>query len=222
MEHIVINKIKNILKEIENTEKLLEHLERDLNMTISEFKSCNSKKKTIEFANYLYWNVSVITAKNIAINFFDTTVHKLLKIITPVVTDITCKKCNAVLFRKSRSDHNYNQYKNKKEDYLCEECIEQRHIKRKNEQEQEIIKRKEHRKYLRSLPYSEYLKSDHWQSFRKRILKSANYTCSICHANESLHVHHRTYENLGDEYYKDVIVLCENCHKLFHKDKGVT
>lgn len=67
--------------------------------------------------------------------------------------------------------------------------------------------------------YKEYLKTEHWQSQRKAALHRANYRCQVCNSsNKQLDVHHRTYERLGVELPADLIVLCNDCHGLFHKN----
>lgn len=71
-------------------------------------------------------------------------------------------------------------------------------------------------KALQVLPYREYLMTDHWDGIRKDALRRAGYRCSTCNASVPLHVHHRTYENLGREKASDVIALCAPCHSKFH------
>ncbi len=68
------------------------------------------------------------------------------------------------------------------------------------------------------LPYSEYLKTDHWQQRRERALDRAGHHCQVCHSTERLEVHHNTYSRLGHERDADLVVLCRNCHGLFHND----
>jgi len=87
---------------------------------------------------------------------------------------------------------------------------------------------------LKSLPYAEYLKSNHWYYKRNKALNKAFFQCQVCNskghiirpANDpdfveyrecQLHVHHRTYERKGHELPQDLIVLCSECHELFHK-----
>jgi 5-methylcytosine-specific restriction endonuclease McrA len=71
-------------------------------------------------------------------------------------------------------------------------------------------------KQLLEMPYSEYLKTDHWQRIRKKALKTAQGKCQVCNSgNQKLDVHHRTYERRGQEYRRDVIVLCRSCHENF-------
>jgi len=71
--------------------------------------------------------------------------------------------------------------------------------------------------YLRSLPYREYLKTDHWKKIRKKALKYAEYRCQLCNVkNVELHVHHRTYDNVGCEKPADLTVLCKLHHEQFH------
>ena len=72
---------------------------------------------------------------------------------------------------------------------------------------------------LATMPYAQYLKTDHWQAVRKAALERADHRCQTCNTPDNLHVHHRTYENRGSERDSDVIVLCKECHERFH---GVT
>jgi hypothetical protein len=69
---------------------------------------------------------------------------------------------------------------------------------------------------LRGVPYGDYLQSAHWQNLRKRKIDSAGGRCQICNFNDSLSVHHRTYDRLGAEPLEDLTVLCRHCHGLFH------
>lgn len=73
-------------------------------------------------------------------------------------------------------------------------------------------------KRLRTMPYHEYLKTEHWNETRLAALKRARFRCQVCNIGDvSLHVHHRTYENRGRELTRDLIVLCEKCHLTFHE-----
>jgi len=74
---------------------------------------------------------------------------------------------------------------------------------------------------LRAMPYADYLQTEEWQATRRRMLDLAESRCAVCNAGDAiLHVHHRTYEHLGSESDRDLIVLCAVCHKLYHtKDK---
>jgi 5-methylcytosine-specific restriction endonuclease McrA len=66
------------------------------------------------------------------------------------------------------------------------------------------------------MPYSEYLETPEWDKTRKAALKRAHYRCQLCNAHGVLHVHHKTYENLGREPSQDLIVLCKDCHRKHH------
>jgi len=69
---------------------------------------------------------------------------------------------------------------------------------------------------LRTMPYDEYLQTPEWQEKRKEALRRADYRCQLCNSDESLDVHHRTYERRGYELASDLIALCRDCHKTFH------
>lgn len=69
---------------------------------------------------------------------------------------------------------------------------------------------------LRTMPYDDYLKTDHWQAVRRGALERADHRCQLCNSAERLNVHHRTYERRGCEEPNDVTVLCQSCHAKFH------
>jgi 5-methylcytosine-specific restriction endonuclease McrA len=74
---------------------------------------------------------------------------------------------------------------------------------------------------------TKYLFSEHWSRFRNTVLETqrASLGRNICErcpeganqrvANE-LHIHHLTYERLGEERLEDVEVLCRDCHDKIH------
>ena len=66
--------------------------------------------------------------------------------------------------------------------------------------------------------YEEHMNSKEWQKKRETVLMFWNYSCSICHSSINLHVHHRTYDRLGSELITDLLVLCEECHDLYHSN----
>ncbi len=68
--------------------------------------------------------------------------------------------------------------------------------------------------------YKAYLKSPEWKEKRQRVLQFWDYKCATCSSPLDLHVHHRTYQRVGDEAFNDLIVLCENCHAKFHETLG--
>ena len=72
---------------------------------------------------------------------------------------------------------------------------------------------------LRSLEYSDYLKTEHWQTVRAGARHRAQGKCQLCSSPRHLHVHHRTYGDLGNEGPEDVTVLCAGCHRTFHEHR---
>lgn len=92
------------------------------------------------------------------------------------------------------------------------------HIAARDRIERENLQRQQEarRKHLRSMPYDEYLRTDHWQNKRASALEDAGYRCQICYSERNLHVHHRTYKRRGHELPEDLTVLCSECHQHFH------
>ncbi len=70
---------------------------------------------------------------------------------------------------------------------------------------------------LRDLPYLEYLQSDHWRDVRRDAYRRAGGRCQVCGATRALECHHNNYAHLGNERPEDVIILCRDCHRLFHE-----
>ena len=77
--------------------------------------------------------------------------------------------------------------------------------------------------------YEKYLKSVHWKRKREQRIFFAmqayppllprTVRCNGCERFVWLgriHVHHKTYENLGNEKIADLAVLCEGCHAKEH------
>lgn len=70
---------------------------------------------------------------------------------------------------------------------------------------------------LRMMPYPLYLATSHWREVREAALERARYRCQLCgRANDTLEVHHNTYERRGAELPSDVLTLCRRCHEDFH------
>lgn len=82
--------------------------------------------------------------------------------------------------------------------------------------------------------YVAYLKSKQWATKRQEKLESVNYSCDrdigltyqkgedgilrrVTECSGSLEVHHRTYDNLGNEPLSDLTVLCTLHHEREHR-----
>jgi hypothetical protein len=104
--------------------------------------------------------------------------------------------------------------------FTCQGCInkqEQHQNYRQKERKQEEENFQQYVQHLKSLPYREYLQTEHWKTLSTRARKNAYYRCQLCNSRDHiLNTHHRTYERRGCEYLSDLIVLCEPCHEHFH------
>jgi 5-methylcytosine-specific restriction endonuclease McrA len=72
---------------------------------------------------------------------------------------------------------------------------------------------------LQTMPYAEYLQSPEWKKKRAKALRFAQFKCQLCNESNNLNVHHRSYERRGNEPLGDLIVLCKDCHSIFHQNK---
>jgi 5-methylcytosine-specific restriction endonuclease McrA len=77
---------------------------------------------------------------------------------------------------------------------------------------------------LAAMSYLEYLDTPEWHARVAEKLAEAGGCCQVCNAPERssepvvrLQVHHRTYRRRGRELWGDLTVLCNACHRLFHR-----
>lgn len=70
--------------------------------------------------------------------------------------------------------------------------------------------------------YEEYLISDKWTQVKKNYKNSVKYerVCSLCFETEMLQLHHWRYEkDWNNDTHKNLIQLCDLCHKSAHSSK---
>lgn len=67
--------------------------------------------------------------------------------------------------------------------------------------------------------YAKYLRSEDWKSRKEYLSQQWNNECACCKKNKNLHLHHLSYDNLGKETIRDVILLCKGCHLDVHKNR---
>jgi hypothetical protein len=71
------------------------------------------------------------------------------------------------------------------------------------------------------IDYNEYIrKHPRWQSVKKARFDFDEGRCVVCHKDlhgEAYQTHHLHYQRLGHERLRDVITLCDGCHKAFHE-----
>lgn len=75
---------------------------------------------------------------------------------------------------------------------------------------------------LKRMDYQVFLSSAYWFAVSSVAKSRAGNRCQVCNSEASINVHHRTYDTHGYEHTNmiDLIVLCENCHGLFHGHKS--
>jgi len=67
--------------------------------------------------------------------------------------------------------------------------------------------------------YQEYLQSPHWKRCVYAMHQIRTEDCELCsQPSEEYHIHHMSYERIGNEQYSDLIKLCDKCHKYVHKN----
>ena len=93
--------------------------------------------------------------------------------------------------------------------------------KKKRLKEDKPIKEvKEKKRYKKKfIPYHDQLIDKRWIKKREQVFKLKGRKCSVCGATHNLQIHHLRYlDNKYEWEYKmkDLVVLCECCHKRKH------
>lgn len=180
-----------------------------------------------ELINDLYWHHFDVKPKDIAEAFgikpSEITHGDIIK--PHYRSDLACPTCGIPHLLASRNkmaelERDFRKDRSKRAAWVrldCKPCHEARFADRRRQGDVERELRRERVNLLRTMPYREYLQTPEWQEKRKGKLRSAGYRCELCNSsNTVLDTHHKTYERRGDEYYKDLIVLCRACHARFH------
>lgn len=64
--------------------------------------------------------------------------------------------------------------------------------------------------------YNDYLGSPAWAKVKAHYRKLVIEACGLCGSEESLALHHLTYERVGEELPSDLTWLCRTCHNMIH------
>jgi hypothetical protein len=207
--------ILSILADIKEMEEAISHLKKNVlpaRITNASDNLCSDGRLIL--SRYLYWftdNMSVLIAKYL-LNCSSNQVHQ---IVGPITQTSYCTNCWREFDCKLKS-----RTSERTDLATCETCLNESRAKREIVSKEYLRKHEDRLLALKTMPYSEYLKIDHWKERRKRHLKSAGYRCQLCNSGDCiLDVHHRTYKRRGQERYNDLIVLCRVCHEIFHRER---
>jgi 5-methylcytosine-specific restriction endonuclease McrA len=71
---------------------------------------------------------------------------------------------------------------------------------------------------IKRMSYAAFLQSAYWFGVSMTAKSRAGMRCQVCNGPNDIEAHHRTYDNHGREHLNmtDIVVLCGNCHGLFH------
>ena len=77
---------------------------------------------------------------------------------------------------------------------------------------------KKKKKVIPKPNYGAYINSSAWLKKRIQAYWCLGKVCELCGSNKKIQVHHNNYSALGSEkIFRDLVILCESCHKAFHK-----
>lgn len=64
--------------------------------------------------------------------------------------------------------------------------------------------------------YNNYLSTPDWKQKRQKVLNRSNRVCEGCLEKTATQVHHKTYQNVGNEFLFELVALCGYCHDRIH------
>ena len=100
---------------------------------------------------------------------------------------------------------------------LCDYCTNLHLQLRADEQRLRRLACQARTAQLRKMPFREYRNQPEWQARRSAALARAGHRCQACGEKDvRLDVHHNSYQRYGHESPFDLVVLCDQCHALFH------
>jgi hypothetical protein len=65
--------------------------------------------------------------------------------------------------------------------------------------------------------YSNYIRSEEWELFRRTALRHYGTKCKACGKFKLPQAHHINYRNLHDCTLDDLVILCKRCHEDLHR-----
>lgn len=215
--------LDSLYEQIQAYEKKAKELREHANSQAAHFiKSAPTEDERKEIASSIYWERDGFISADIVWGSLGIYPQQAHSRIYPGVVRLNCADCGAEMETTvtSRTAAREILAKRRLKYQICPNCAQIRADQRKEDSlqyEKQVAEYHAEIARLRTMPYAEYLKTDHWQNMRRKMLKRAGFSCQLCNASGvSLHVHHRTYERRGQEAYSDLIVLCADCHETFH------
>lgn len=184
-------------------------------------------------ASELYWSSDIPAAEIASAYFPGVHTNQLPDVVGRAYTPFACDLCENPVMVASRTTaqsvfvyrrkfaKSVSPYRKHYFSLFCESCAGVGQERQEAAQREEQRRRDERERELRTMPYRDYLQTPEWADRRSGALRRARYRCQTCAEGGKLHVHHRTYVRRGAEYSSDLIVLCADCHRLFHERRSL-
>jgi 5-methylcytosine-specific restriction endonuclease McrA len=196
-------------------ENVLKASKAQLRATFEAWITEVDPRLAVDLIDFIYWEMPEISVEMILPLIGARHPSEIKKFILPQVGH-SCSGCGQdeeELWSRTAYQAFLRDTKKGRNHWLCESCQQRRDAG----WQQAAARRAVRLQQLRTMPYSEYLRTPEWDETRRAALKRARYRCQVCNRGQTvLDVHHRTYERRGDELARDLIVLCRDCHRTFH------
>lgn len=216
-----------ILEQIEAAQWALSDAENEVrlrkealhNMAESIADHVGSEQELLAVAHWLYWFMPEVNARSLAAATGAPTLHAFLQGLPQLLVDLECSSCGLKIAVKSRTDAlTKATHASTGSPVRCDRCWHVELRFREDELRSARMAQEQRLALLRALPYAEYLRTPEWLARRRQAVQRARFRCNVCNSGGRLDVHHRTYERRGDERPSDLVVLCHDCHEMFHRE----
>lgn len=179
----------------------------------------DSSELTLDEVRYFYWETSIPVAE--VAEAAGVSEPDLRLLAGPWPTGHACGWCGAPEFATSRTDLatrlRWWQTRDPGQELgwlpgdRCETC--RAAFKRWYEisARNERLAREDELRELKTMPFRDYLRTEHWAEVRKGAMRRAGYRCQTCNSRDGISVHLRDFGRRGCERSSDVVVLCSGC-----------
>jgi hypothetical protein len=218
-----VSQITTLSEQISALEALKEEAKRSLPEILTSYIKTIPLNDIYEVLSEVYW--SDRTMAGVVRTVYSRVIGRgsFIPLHITVSIETTCQDCGdpCILDRHCASWSNHDElhsvrYKKWKRCKKCEATYKDREKSYQEKQQKEDDIRKAEVLRLKSLPYSQYLQTDHWKNIAYQAKRKAGFRCQMCNSSGLLNAHHRTYERRGEEWLTDITVVCEACHEHFH------
>lgn len=232
-EHPVLDRLTETVDEIHVLQDRIMELKERLRHDALAIEGVEPGSTRLDIAAYAYWYLPEVPAEELAfaVTKRRRNIQNFLKLVGPVVSNLSCTRCSEGLQVTSRTDmqrvladiRSDCKRRTAPLKALCDRCRKAESVQWRAEAAKNQLARLARYEELRNMPYEEYRQTKDWQQKRQEYFELRHFifgpgtrlTCEACDAcTEGLDVFHKSIDRPGEEAISDLILLCAECRDL--------